>query len=519
MADSDLQQTLDKPDGIVDAGSDSVTRVEPVRRTMPPSSPPPAQTVFGDFELLVEIARGGMGVVYKARQISLDRIVALKMILAGRLAGDEDLIRFRTEAEAAAKLRHANIVAVHDVGEIDGQHFFSMDFIDGQTLAQRLASGPLPSREAARYLLKIARAVHYAHRHGVLHRDLKPSNILVDADNEPHVTDFGLAKRLGPDAGHTRTGAVLGTPSYMAPEQASGRIKDQGPWTDVYGLGAVLYELLTGRPPFKSETPLDTLMQVLDTDPVPPRLLNPKVDADLETICLKCLDKDHKHRYATAQDLAEDLDRYLNGDTISARSSNMFEYVSRMLERSQHDAAFHNWSTMVLVFAAIVFIEHVVVFLLSFTSQPTWTVPIARTSQFLALGIAFWHNRGGRRLLPTSAVERELWTIWLGYLGALAINWIVFKALQKQGMLLAAPGAPHGWSELLIYPSMTILSGMAFFIMGSNYWGRCYALGAAFFVVAVVMAFDLEYAPLAFGLVWTVALLATGVHLRKLAAR
>jgi hypothetical protein len=169
----------------------------------------------------------------------------------------------------------------------------------------------------------------------------------------------------------------------------------------------------------------------------------------------------------------------------------------------------------VLIFAAIVFIEHVGVFLLSFTSQPSWTVPAARVCQFMALGIAFWSNRG-RRLLPTSAVERELWTIWCGYLGALAVNWLVLRLLQKQGLLVALPGAPHGWNELLIYPSMTVLSGMAFFIMGSNYWGRCYAVGAAFFVLAVMMAFYLEYAPLAFGLLWSVALTGMGLHLRKL---
>jgi eukaryotic-like serine/threonine-protein kinase len=493
----------------------SITRIEP-SGSRPDSTPPPAQTIFGDYQLIVEIARGGMGVVYKARQISLDRIVALKMILAGKLAGDDDLTRFRTEAEAAAKLKHPNIVAVHDIGDIDGHHFFSMDFIEGQTLAQRLARGPLPSRQAARYLLKIARAVHYAHRQGVLHRDLKPSNILIDGDHEPQVTDFGLAKRTGGGAaGHTRTGAVLGTPSYMAPEQAGGRIKDQGPWTDVYGLGAVLYEMLTGRPPFKAETPLDTLMQVMDTDPVPPRLLNPKIDADLETICLKCLEKDSQHRYATAEELALDLERYLSGDSISARSSNMFDYVSRMLERSQHDAAFHSWSTMVLVFAGIVFVEHVVVFFLSLAGQPLWTIRLARVCQFLALAIAFWHTRG-HRLLPTSAAERELWTIWLGYLAALAVNWGVIRLLQFQGVLVATSNAPQAWDELIMYPSMTILSGMAFFMMGSNYWGRCYAVGALFFGLAALMPFFLEYGPLAFGLFWSVTLTATGLHLRDL---
>jgi hypothetical protein len=456
-----------------------------------------------------------MGVVYKARQTTLDRIVALKMILAGRLAGEDDLVRFRTEAEAAAKLQHPNIVAVHDVGAVDGQHYFSMEFIDGPTLAQRLAKGPLPSRTAARYVCQVARAIHYAHRHGVLHRDLKPSNILIDTSDEPHVTDFGLAKRLGGDQGQTRTGAVLGTPSYMAPEQASGKIKDQGPWTDVYGLGAVLYELLTGRPPFKAESPMDTLLQVLESEPVPPRLLNRKIDHDLQTICLKCLEKPAARRYATAEALADDLQRYLNGDSISARSSNMLDYMARMLERSQHDIAFYTWSTMVLIFAVIVLVEHVAVFVLSQTDQPRWTILIARSLQFIAMGIAFWYNRG-RRILPTSAPERELWTIWVGYLITLVVNWLVCWQLRNYDVVRPGGAAPPRWDEYFMYPFITMLSGLAFFTMGSNYWGRCYAVVAAFFVLAVVMPLGLEYSPLAFGLLWSATLAALGLHLRSL---
>jgi hypothetical protein len=297
----------------------------------------------------------------------------------------------------------------------------------------------------------------------------------------------------------------------MAPEQAGGRVKDQGPWTDVYGLGAVLYELLTGRAPFKAETPLDTIMQVLETDPVPPRLLNPKIDADLETICLKCLEKEPERRYATADEVAADLQSYLSGDSISARSSNMFDYVTRMLDRSQHDAAFQSWSSMVLVFAAIVFIEYLFLFVLTATEQPDWTRGVARICQFGAMGYAFWRNRG-RRLLPTSGAERELWTIWLGYLGALIVNWAAITAMQYHGIIRGPTEYPN-----VHYPTMTMLTGMAFFIMGSNYWGRCYAIGAAFFVLAALMPWRLEYGPLAFGTLWGLALLAVGLHLRKLA--
>src|ERR1051325_7366015 len=265
---------------------------------------------FGDYELLTEIARGGMGVVFRARQIALNRIVALKMILAGRLANPDDVTRFRTEAEAAAKLQHPNIVAVFDVGAQDGQSFFTMEYIEGVSLDQKLAQGPLACKAAARYVRILARAVHYAHQQGILHRDLKPSNILIDSFDEPHITDFGLAKRLDSGkSGHTRAGAILGTPSYMSPEQAQGKIDLLGPAADVYSLGAILYELLTGRPPFRADTPLDTVMQVIDHQPVPPRLLNPKIDHDLETICLKCLEKDPLLRYASAEALGEDLER------------------------------------------------------------------------------------------------------------------------------------------------------------------------------------------------------------------
>jgi len=472
---------------------------------------------FGDFELLQEIARGGMGVVYRARQMTLNRIVALKMILSGRLATDEDITRFRTEAEAAARLQHPHIVAVHDVGAIDGQHYFSMDFIEGTSLAQKLQNGPLPGRTAARYVRLIARAIHHAHKQGILHRDLKPSNILIDAEDEPHITDFGLAKRLGGDSGQTRTGVVLGTPSYMAPEQAAGKSQQLGPACDIYGLGAVLYELITGRPPFRAETPLDTVMQVMDRDPPPPRLLNSNIDHDLETICLKCLEKDPRRRYATAEALAEDLRRYLNDEPISARSFNVLDRLARTLVRSQHDIAFHTWSTMVLIFAGIVFVEHIVVYVLTRMDQPHWMVMSARLLQFVAIGIVFWKNRGSR-LLPTSPAERELWTIWIGYLAAYGFSLLAVRLLVSHGIIVrgSGPDVPVRWDELILYPFSAIASGLAFFIMGSNYWGKLYAVGLAFWVMAALMPLHLDWAPLEFGVLWSAVLVALGLHLRTL---
>lgn len=280
---------------------------------------PPDTTVryFGDYELLEEIARGGMGVVYKAQQVSLNRVVALKMILAGQLASPEDVRRFRAEAEAAANLRHPNIVGIHEVGEHHGQHYFSMDYVAGRSLADLMRDGPLPAERAARYVRTVAEAIHHAHKQGTLHRDLKPSNVLLDAEDRPLVTDFGLAKKIEGGAGPTAPGEILGTPSYMPPEQAAGG--PLGPAADVYSLGALLYALVTGRPPFQSDNTLDTLLQVLHNEPVPPRLLNPKIPAGLEAVCLKCLEKEPGRRYGSAQELADDLGRLLVGEPVRAR--------------------------------------------------------------------------------------------------------------------------------------------------------------------------------------------------------
>jgi eukaryotic-like serine/threonine-protein kinase len=274
---------------------------------------------FGNYELLELIGEGGMGVVYKAWQGALNRTVAVKMLRSGSLAGDSEVKRFRSEARAAAKLQHPNVVAIHEVGEHEGRLYFTMDYIQGPNLAEVVHGAPLSAERAARYVKTIAEAVHYAHQQGILHRDLKPANILLDSNDQPRITDFGLAKQVESDAALTLSGAVLGTPSYMPPEQATGRGKEIGPACDVYSLGAIIYDLLTGRPPFRADTPLDTLLQVVEAAPAPPRLLNPKVPRDLETICLKCLAKDPGQRYQTAQALAEDLGRALKHEPIRAR--------------------------------------------------------------------------------------------------------------------------------------------------------------------------------------------------------
>ena len=274
---------------------------------------------LGDYELLERIGQGGMGVVYKARQVSLDRIVALKLLPFGPFTRDNVIQRFRAEASAAAGLQHPNIVAIHEVGEHEGRPFFSMDYVAGQTLADLVRDQLLSAQRAARYLKIVAEAIHFAHQRGILHRDLKPSNVLIDQSDEPRVTDFGLAKRLGTDSDLTVSGQVLGSPNFMSPEQAEGRQKEVGPASDVYALGGLLYHLLTRQPPFQAETLTTLLKQVVEREPVPPRLLNPSVPRDLETICLKCLEKEVVRRYPTAQALAEGLGRFLAGEPIQAR--------------------------------------------------------------------------------------------------------------------------------------------------------------------------------------------------------
>lgn len=288
---------------------------------------------FGDYELLAEIARGGMGVVYKARQQKLNRTVALKMILSGELASEEEVLRFQTEAESAASLSHPNIVNIHDVGVEAGHHFFSMDYIEGRNLGELILENPLPVRQAATYLLEIAQAIEYAHQQGILHRDLKPSNILIDHTGASHITDFGLAKQIQKGGQLTGTGQLLGTPAYMSPEQAAGEREQFGPTMDVYSLGAVLYELITGRPPFRAESTLELIIQVLELDPIAPQLMNPKIPRDLETICLKCLAKDPRRRYATAAELAADLDRWLHDRPIEARPVSSLERSWRWCRR------------------------------------------------------------------------------------------------------------------------------------------------------------------------------------------
>jgi serine/threonine-protein kinase len=293
---------------------------------------------FGDYELLKEIGRGGQGVVYRARQKSLNRTVAVKVIGLGHWATEAHLKRFRREAEAAASLEHPCIVPIYEVGERDGSCYFSMKLVEGGQLDDVVRREPITIRRAVELIAKVARIVHYAHEHHILHRDIKPGNILLDQKGEPHLTDFGLARLVETESTVTRTMEVLGTPSYMAPEQAVGNNAQLTSATDVYGLGAVLYQLLTGHPPFAGGTTYETIRLVLDTEPRQPRLWSPKVDRDVSTICLKCLEKDPKRRYASALALAEDLERWLKHEPIRARRTGLVTRGRKWVRRNQQRA-------------------------------------------------------------------------------------------------------------------------------------------------------------------------------------
>jgi serine/threonine-protein kinase len=462
-----VAEELARPAGGAHEGDTTTASLGPA--ASPPAEPPRA---LGDYELLEELGRGGMGVVYKARQKRLDRLVAVKMILRGALASPADMARFRAEAAAAAQLDHPNIVAVYEVGEHDGQHFFSMQLVEGRTLARLVADGPLPSHAAARYVAAVARAVHYAHGHGILHRDLKPSNVIVDGDGHPHVLDFGLAKRFDAPS-LTGAGAILGTPAYMPPEQAAGSRGVLGPASDVYALGAILYELLTGRPPFQSSSPVDTLLLVLEQEPVPPRLLNPRVERDLEMICLKCLQKPADLRYPTAAALADDLEAFLHGETVSARPSGLGYFVNRMLRETHHAAVLENWgllwmwhSLTLLILCSLTNVMHLAGVAGPLPYLALWTFGLGTwASIFYALRL-----RGG----PVTFVERQIMHVWaastLGSISLFGVEWLLHLPV------------------LTLSPVLAVLAGMVFLVKAGMLSGSFYIAAAASFGTAILMA-------------------------------
>ncbi len=454
--------------------------------------------MFGQYELQAELGRGGMGVVYQAHQPSLGRSVALKMLRSGDGASAEEVSRFRFEAEAAARLEHPHIVPLYEVGEVGGRPYFTMKLVRGTTLARRLADGPLPPRESAEVLAVVAEAIDFAHSQGVLHRDLKPSNILIDEQDHPHVSDFGLAKQFDSAASLTRTGAVIGTPAYMAPEQAAGGRGELGPASDVYSLGAILYQMLTGRPPFQAASPVDTVLLVLEQDPLPPRVLNPKVDRDLEMIALRCLQKLQELRYATAGELAADLKAYLAGEPISARSGAFRQVIGRWFRETHHATILENWGLLWMLHSAALLVVCLLTNAMQLAGIATawpyvglWTVGLG------AWAGVFWWLR--RRAGPVTFVERQIAHIWAGSMFATGLLFLVERLLMPRLPVLS------------LAPVLALISGSTFLAKAGVLSGRFYIQSALLYLTAIPMALWPTYAISIFGLVSAAAFFVPGL--------
>jgi serine/threonine protein kinase len=490
-----------------------VARASNLSDTLPKESvadaPPVGQLPreFGDYELLAEIGRGGMGIVYKARQKGLNRLVALKMLLHGDVASTTDRARIRAEAKAVAALQHPNIVPVYDVGEAEGRDYFTMPYIEGPTLAEVLAEGPLLPREAARVLAALARAVDEAHKQGIIHRDLKPGNILCARDSadlatslggglrpvgrkrlqpaQCQIADFGLAKNLDPSQESlTQSGAILGTPSFMPPEQAASNRGSIGPASDVYALGAILYNCLTGRPPFQAATRVDTLIQVLEQDPAPPRLLNPTVPRDLEMICLKCLQKAPELRYHSAAELAQDLEAFLAGEPLFIGPGELRELISRLFRPTHHITILENWGGLWMAHSAFTFA----------LCALTWGLQkygLVERGPYMAMwfvgilvwAIIFWWMR--RQIGPVTFVERQIAHVWAaGVSGSFAV--MLMEWLMHRPVLQFAP-------------FLSIVAGMVFLCKAGILSGLFYIATGALFLVSALMVWLPQWGMLIYG--------------------
>jgi serine/threonine-protein kinase len=475
--------------GMPAPGDDATLPAVAATRGLPGAFVPGAThlpATFGDYELMEEIGRGGMGVVYRAVQQSLGRTVAVKMLLRRDLASPGDLVRFRSEAEAAAQLDHPGIVPIFEVGEHDGLPFYSMRFIEGTTLAKRLAQGPLPPREAASLLAKVADAVHAAHLRGVLHRDLKPSNILIDAVGEPLVSDFGLAKRLEDSESVTHTGAILGTPCYMSPEQAAGSRGDVGPASDVWSLGAILYQTICGRPPFRASTPMDTLLAVLEADPPLPHSIVPGVDRDLEMIALKSLQKPQDLRYVSAADLAADLRAALAGEPIAARRGGFADVVARLFRETHHAVVLENWGLLWMWHSVVILALCVTTDVLAWQGVSTrWPYLVLWGGGLALWAPIFWALR--HRNGPVTAVERQIAHVWGGSVIASVLLFSIEQFLHLPVLTLS--------------PVLALLAGIVFFVKAGILSGTFYVQAAVLFATAVAMCLVPEYQHILFGLV------------------
>ncbi len=452
-------------------------------------------TRFGDYELLEELGRGGMGVVYRARQISLNRPVALKLIIRGSLATREERLRFRSEAEAAACLDHPYITKVYQFSD-DGKHaYLSMQLIEGCTLIEFLRSNSQP-HAIAEILAKVAEAIQYAHERGVLHRDLKPSNILIDKNQNPHVVDFGLAKHHVSDRGEdgggvardplTQSGAIVGTPAYMAPEAACGRRGEINASSDVYSLGAVLYYCLAGQAPFIGKSPLDTVLMVREQEPVPPRRLRPSADRDLERVCLKCLQKPSDLRYASAGELARDLMAYINHEQMLVTSGRFTDVLSRMFRETYHANVLENWGLLWMWHALVLFLACIATDVMLWINVGTrWSYFLLWTVGFGAWATVFWLVR--RRMGPVTFVERQIAHVWAASIVAIVGLFGLETYLQLEPLALA--------------PMLGIVSGMVFLIKAGMLSGTFYLQALLLFLTAFPMAWYPSWGHTLFGIV------------------
>ncbi len=431
------------------------------------------------YEILAIIAEGGMGVVYRARNFALNRIEAVKMVKAAEFAGPRELARFAFEVEACAGLEHPNIVTLYDVGEVGNRPFIAMRWIEGSNLAE---CRPTSLHGDAALMAKVAHAVHFAHQRGILHRDLKPQNILLDVAGEPYVADFGVARRIESGGTITQAGGLVGTPLYMSPEQARG----EGNLTvasDVYSLGVMLYELIAGSTPFAGQSHMEVLKQVLESEPLPPRAHKAAIDPDLEAICMKCLEKKPGDRYASAADLALDLERYLNGEPVSARSPGLWDFV-RQIWRTRPDTTAYAWQVLTW-FGALILPSHLAVFGLARAEASVgwvWLVQLANWCGFAV--VIWWYLLRRFRRLPMT--ERHSTMIAVAHM------------VGHLGLLIAI--VPFTWNAsaneaLRLYPPLFAISGMGFMIVGSTHWGRFVPIGVAVMMLVPLAALGPAVSP------------------------
>lgn len=466
-----------------------------------PDKAEPFVDCIGDYEILAEIGRGGMGVVYRARQISLDRLVAVKMIQPNRLNAELERQRFLAEAQATAQLDHPGIVPVYEVGEFNGTPFFSMQLIPGETLAERLAEGPLPQREAAKMLAAVAHAIDHAHSEGILHRDIKPSNIIIALNGRPMVTDFGLAKFIDAASTLTHTGSILGTPSYMSPEQAAGRGASSGPTSDIYSLGTVLYHALTGRPPFLAGSPIEMALKIIEHDPPLPRMLDPTIDRDLEMIVIRCLQKPPDLRYATAGALAADLESFVRDEPVSARGGTLSDVMARWFRETHHIAVLENWGLLWMWHSVVLLVACILTQALVWSHvhnrlwyAALWTIGLG------AWAAVFWAMR--RQVGPVTFVERQIAHVWGASLIAIAMLWPLEWWLEVEPLTLS--------------PLLGVITGMVFFIKAGILTGAFYVQAGCLFLTSVAMAVYPQFAQLIFGIVAASCFLVPGIKYYRL---